>query len=72
MALQTYQIELKMDVGDEQHEAMSQAIKQVARDLLAVGMLLSGGKQPLIMCRSTDAFYDEHEINALDPNEIGI
>lgn len=72
MALQTYQIELKMDVGDEQHAAMSQTIKQVARDLLAVGMLLSGGKQPQIMCRSTDAFYDEQEINALDPNEIGL
>jgi hypothetical protein len=72
MALQTYQIELKMDVGDEQHAAMSQAIKQVARDLLAVGMLLSGGKQPMIMCRSTDAFYDEAEINALDPNDLGL
>ena len=71
MALQTYTIELKMDVTDEQHEAMSLALKQVARDLMAVGMLLSN-KSPKLMCRSTDAFYDEQEINALDPNEIMI
>ena len=60
MGLQTYTIELKMDIGDEQHEAMSQAIKQVARNLLAVGMLLANGKQPMIEDKDGSKFSKDY------------
>ena len=65
MAVQTYSIELKMDNNDIQHEAMTQVMKQYARDFLATGMLLAGGKGAMIACRSTDAFYDTNEIENL-------
>jgi hypothetical protein len=70
MALETYTIELKVDMDAEQHAAMTEIIKSTARGLLACGSLLAGGKAPIIMCRSTDAFYDEREINPLDHNDF--
>lgn len=69
MATQTYTIELKMSVDDDQHQAMQQVVMQYARDLLATSMLLSGGKSPMISARTTDAFYDTTEIEGLVPSD---
>ena len=69
MALQSYQIELKMHVGDAEHEAMMQVLKQTARDFLATAMLLSGGKGAMISARANDAFYDTQEIEYLLPSD---
>lgn len=66
MSLQTYTIEVKTDLNDEQHDAMTEVTKQIARQLFSAAMLLSGGKLPLIACRTTDAFYDSAEIEALE------
>ena len=63
MSIQTYTIELKIDCDDERHEAMTQVMTQVARDWLATSMMLSQGKNPQLICRTTDAFYDEKEID---------
>ena len=52
-------------VLDERHEAMVQIMVQFARDWMAASMLLSQGKNPQLICRTTDAFYDEREIDAL-------
>ena len=65
MSLQTYTIEMKIDCDDERHEAMTQVMVQFAKDWLATAMLLSQGKNPQLICRTTDAFYDEKEIDAL-------
>lgn len=65
MSLQTYTIEMKIDCSDEAHEAMVQVMVQFAKDWLASSMLLSNGKNPQLICRTTDAFYDEKEIDAL-------
>jgi hypothetical protein len=65
MSLQTYTIEMKIDASDEAHAAMVQVMVQTARDWLATSMLLSNGKNPQLICRTTDAFYDEKEIDAL-------
>lgn len=65
MSLQTYTIEMKIDCTDEAHEAMVAVMVQTARDWLATSMLLSQGKNPQLICRTTDAFYDEKEIDAL-------
>ncbi len=70
MAQQTYTIEMKLDASDEAHAAMTEIVKQYARDLIASGMLLSGGKSPLVVCRTTDNFYDTKEIESLDPSEL--
>jgi hypothetical protein len=69
MALQTYTIELKMDVDDERHEAMTQVMMQYARDFLATGMLLANGRGAMIAARSTDAFYGTNEIENLIPSD---
>lgn len=65
MSIQTYTIELKIDCDDERHEAMTKIMVQFARDWTAASMLLSQGKNPQLICRTTDAFYDEKEIDAL-------
>lgn len=65
MSIQTYTIEMKIDCDDERHEAMVAIMVQTARDWLSSSMLLSQGKNPQLMCRTTDAFYDEKEIDAL-------
>lgn len=65
MSNQTYTIEIKIDCDDEQHAAMEQVMVQMARDWVATAMLLTSGKQPKLMCRTQDAFYDEKEIDAL-------
>ena len=65
MSNQTYTIEIKIDCDDEQHAAMEQVMVQMARDWVATAMLLTAGKQPKLMCRTQDAFYDEKEIDAL-------
>jgi hypothetical protein len=65
MSIQTYTIEMKIDCDDERHEAMTAVMVQFARDWMAASMLLSQGKNPALMCRTTDAFYDEKEIDAL-------
>jgi hypothetical protein len=65
MSLMTYSIEMKIDASEEQHEAMVQVMIQFAKDWLATSMLLSNGKNPQLICRTTDAFYDEKEIDAL-------
>ena len=65
MSLQTYTVEMKIDATDEAHEAMVAVMVQTARDWLATSMLLSNGKNPQLICRTTDAFYDEKEIDAL-------
>lgn len=69
MSLQTYTIELKLNVDDDRHEAMTQITMQYARDLMASAMLLSQGKPPAIMCRTSDAFYDTKEIEVLIPSD---
>jgi hypothetical protein len=69
MGLQTYQIEIKLDAPDEHHAAMTQIIKQYARDLLSSAMLLSPGKMPQVVCRAEDAFYSTEEIEILDPSD---
>jgi hypothetical protein len=56
---------MKIDATDEAHEAMVAVMVQTARDWLATSMLLSNGKNPQLICRTTDAFYDEKEIDAL-------
>jgi hypothetical protein len=68
MAIQTYTVELKIDGDDEQHAAMTEAMKQLARNMLTVGMLMSNRK-PLIICRTTDAFYDTAEIELMPTDE---
>jgi hypothetical protein len=65
MSLMTYGIEMKIDCDEERHEAMVQIMVQFARDWMAASMLLSQGKNPQLICRTTDAFYDEREIDAL-------
>ena len=65
MSIQTYTVEMKIDCDDAHHEAMVQVMTQVARDWLAASMLLSQGKNPQLICRTQDAFYDEKEIDAL-------
>lgn len=65
MSIQTYTIELKIDCDDERHEAMTAVMVQFARDWMSASMLLSQGKNPALICRTTDAFYDEREIDAL-------
>jgi hypothetical protein len=69
MPLNTYIIELKLDAPDENHEAMNQIVKQYARDMLSSAMLLSPGKQPQVIARSEDCFYDQTEIEVLDPSD---
>lgn len=69
MGTQTYTIELKMNVDDTKHEAMTQVMCQYARDFLATAMLLADGKGAMIACRSTDAFYDTTEIQNLIPSD---
>jgi hypothetical protein len=69
MPMQIYTIELKLDAPDEHHEAMTQIMKQYARDLLSSAMLLSPGKMPQVACRTSDAFYDTTEIEVLDPSD---
>lgn len=69
MGTQTYTIELKMNVDDTKHEAMTQVMCQYARDFLATAMLLADGKGAMIACRSTDAFYDTTEIENLIPSD---
>lgn len=65
MSIQTYTIELKIDCDDERHQAMTQIMVQFARDWMSSSMLLSQGKNPQLICRTQDAFYDEKEIDAL-------
>lgn len=69
MGLQTYTIELKMNVDDLKHEAMTQVMCQYARDFLATAMLLADGKGAMIAARSTDSFYDATEIECLIPSD---
>ena len=69
MAVQTYTIELKMDVDPVQHDAMTEVMCQYARDFLATGMLVSQGRGAMIAARSTDAFYDTKEIESLIPSD---
>jgi hypothetical protein len=69
MGLQTYTIELKMNVDDDRHEAMTQVMMQYSRDFLATAMLLADGKGAMIACRSTDAFYETREIENLIPSD---
>lgn len=69
MTMQTYTIELKMNVDDTKHEAMTQVMCQYARDFLATGMLLADGKGAMIACRSTDSFYETTEIENLIPSD---
>lgn len=69
MTLQTYTIELKVNVDDRRHEALTAVVAQYARDILATGMLLSDGKGALVSARSTDAFYDQSEIELLEPSD---
>jgi hypothetical protein len=71
MGLQTYTIELKLDAPDEHQEAMTQIMKQYARDLLSSAMLLSPGNLPQVACRTSDAFYSTEEIEVLDPSDNG-
>jgi hypothetical protein len=47
---------------------MTEAMKQLARNMLTVGMLTSNRK-PLIICRTTDAFYDTAEIELMPTDE---
>jgi len=68
MAVQTYTIELKLDGNDDQHAAMTEAMKQLAKQMLTMGMLMSSRK-PLIVCKTTDAFYDTAEIELLSDDE---
>lgn len=65
---ETYTIELKVDTSAEGHEAMTQLIQQYARDLLTSAMLVAPGKSPMVAARASDAFYDQREIELLDPN----
>lgn len=69
MALQLYTIEMKCDVNEEQHDALVQIVQQYARDLLASGALLAGERKPLVVARTTDAFYSTTEIEMRDPSE---
>jgi len=72
MTIQTYTIELKIDASEEAHEALTEIAKQYARDLLASAMILSGGKQPQIICRTQDSFYTQNEIEVLDPSDNAV
>lgn len=67
MAIQTYTIELKADVSTEQHEAVTEVMKQLAIQLKAMAMLLSP-RPPLCIARTTDSFYDTSEVD-LTPTE---
>lgn len=69
MPLLTYTIELKLDAPDENQEAMQLIVKQYARDMIASAMLLTTGKAPQAIARSEDAFYDQNEIELLDPSD---
>lgn len=71
MPQQVYSIEIKLDAPDEHHAAMTQIIKQYARDLLSSAMLLSPGQMPQVACRAQDAFYSTEEIEILDPSNDG-
>lgn len=68
MAIQTYTIELKMDADAEQHEAMTQVMKQLAQQFKAMSMLLSK-RPPLCVARTTDSFYDTSEIDLTPTDE---
>lgn len=71
MSIQTFTIELKLDADPDRLEALEMLIKQAARDLLASSMLLSQNKQPQVICRTQDAFYDQREIELLEPSAQG-
>lgn len=70
MSIQTYTVELRIDTSDEGHTAMTEIVKQYARDMLASSMLVSNDPQrtPMVVMRTQDAFYNTSEIEVLDPS----
>jgi hypothetical protein len=70
MGLKTYTIELKVSTSDEGHEAMTQLVKQSARDMLSSAMLIASSRsndaKPMIAARASDAFYSHQEIEVMD------
>lgn len=70
MSIQVYTIEFKLDVPEENHEAMLQISKQFARDLLSAATLISPDKPPMVIMRTEDSFYDHKEIELLEPSDF--
>ncbi len=70
MPIQTYTIEMKAEVVDGAEDALIDLTKQYARELLASASLVcAGGKVPLVIARTSDAFYNAEEIEVIDPVE---
>lgn len=67
MGIQTYKIELKCRVTDEQHAALSSITMQYARNMIASAMLIAPDQQPQAVCQTQDAFYDTTEIDLIEP-----
>ena len=69
MAIQTYKIELKCRVNDEQHAALSMIATQYARNMLASATLIAPDQHPAVICQTQDAFFDTTEIELMEPSE---
>jgi hypothetical protein len=69
MGIRTYKIELRIDVADDVNEAMTEIIRQYARDISASATLMCNPRyQPQIMAQVDDAFYNSDEISLLEPS----
>ena len=65
MSIETYTIEMKCSVTEEQHAAMLEVAMQSARDFKALAVLVAGHTRQVISCRTADAFYNEEEIDLI-------
>jgi hypothetical protein len=64
MALETYTIEVKVDVEDSGHAAVLEVIKGQARLLMAAAIMVSKpDRTPKVMVRTEDRFYSQEDID---------
>lgn len=68
MATRTYKIEVKANVNTEQHDALLMLTKQLARNMLASALMVAPNGA-IISASTEDAFYDQAEIELLDPED---
>ena len=66
MSIQTYTIEMKVDISEDAHSAFTDIMKQYARDWLSSATILSPHRPPMVICKTTDAFYNATEIGMMD------
>jgi hypothetical protein len=70
MTIYTYRIELRIDVDEAAHAAVSEIVKQYARDILASGTMMCLPRfKPQVMVTAADTFFNNNEIALLDPSE---